>query len=267
MKTLDRALEEQIAFGRHIPLPWPDLEALVSLNTRELAILAGAEGSGKSTVAVNLAIKSEVPVLYLTQDSPASVFTRMAALLTGEPIAVIRKRQQSGGAERRTLVDHVNRKMPRFLVIEGGRRTIVDIDRRIVALTEWLGAPPPLVIIDNLIDLDVEGSHHQETAFYAMALTALKQLANERDVCILALHHTTKGGDKGDGLHPLTLPDLLHGGGREARHVWGVYHNETSDRMFVQVLKQQDGHANPSGGLQVALSWVPEVGALLGREA
>lgn len=266
MLTVDRALSQSHAVGRKIPLPWPSIERLVSLSTRELAILAGAPGSGKSTFAVNLAVKSEVPTLYLTQDSPASVFTRMAALITNEPIAVIRKRQQEGGAVRDQLIDTVHRRMPKHLIIEGGRRTIGDIDRRVVAMTEWLGAPPELVILDNLIDLDIEGSHHQETAFYARALTALKALANTRDVCLLALHHVLKSGEKGDGVHPITMTDLLHGGEREARHVWGIYHDADATRMYVQILKQQDGAANPSGELRVPLFWTPETGTLVGME-
>lgn len=266
MLSIDRALEQDIAVGRKVPLPWPQLQSLVSLNTRELAILAGAPGSGKSTFAVNLAVKAEVPVLYLTQDSPASVFNRMAALILNEPIAIVRKRQQAGGAERDALIDAVHRRMPQQTIIEGGRRTIGDIERRIVAMKEWLGHAPNLVIVDNLIDLDVDGSHHQETAFYARALTSLKTIANVHDVCLFVLHHVLKSGEKGDGVHPITLTDLLHGGEREARHVHGIYHDEDATTMYVQVLKQQDGAANPSGELRVPLAWVPEIGTLVGKE-
>ena len=64
----------------------------------------------------------------------------------------------------------------------------------------------------------------------------------------------------------ITMADLLHGGEREARHVWGVYHDEDATEMSVQVLKQQDGPAKPNGELEIVLSWIPEIGHLIGRD-
>lgn len=246
-------------------MPWPALQRLVNLNTRELTIIAGAPGSGKSTFAVNFAVKADLPVLYLTQDSPASVFSRMAALILNEPTEAIKKKQQQGGLVRQSLVDAVNKRMPKHLIVAPGRRDLGDIDRHIIATTEWLGAPPHVVVIDNLIDLDMEGNHHQETGFYAKALTGLKALANTRDVNIMALHHVLKSGDKGLGTMKLTMGDLLHGGEREARHVLGVYHNHDATEMRIQILKAQDGPADPQGELEVILAWQPEYGSLVGR--
>lgn len=239
------------------------LQRTLNLSTKELTIVAGAPASGKSTFAVNFAVKAGVPVLYVTQDSPASVFTRMAALILNEPIEAVKKKQQAGGAIRRSLVDAVHRRMPEHVVLQGGRMTIEDIQFRIMAMTEWLGEAPHVVIVDNLIDLDIEGSHHQETGFYAQGLTKLKALANHYDVNIMALHHVTKSGDKSLGTSKLTMGDLLHGGDREARHVLGIYHDSDAMRMHVQILKAQDGPADPHGDLEVGLAWMPEYGSLV----
>jgi len=268
MQSIDRALETNVAIGTRIPFPWESINQLVTLSTRELAIMGGAPGSGKSTVAIALAVQSEVPTLYCTQDSPASVFQRMAALHLNQPINQVRKALRKGGAQEKGIIEGVRKKRNPELIVEHGRQAPGDIDRMIVALTEWLGEPPPLVIIDNLIDMIVHDGnktmHHQDTGFYAIVLTALKEIANRRGVAIVALHHVLKNGEKGDGTHKITMTDLLHGGEREARHVWGVYHNEETTRMYLQVLKQQDGPAKPGGQLQVPLTWVPTTGSLLG---
>lgn len=268
MQSIDRALETQVAIGKRIEFPWEAINRLVTLSTRELAIMGGAPGSGKSTVGIYLAVNATVPTLYCTQDSPHSVFQRMAALYTDQHIKTVRKNLQKGGKLEKDIVEAVRKVRRPELVVEHGRKTPGDIDRMIVALTEWLGHPPPLVIIDNLIDMVVDHNkqsmHHQDTGFYAIVLTALKEIANKRGVAIVALHHVLKGGNSGDGLHPITMTDLFHGGDREARHVWGIYHNEDTSRMYFQVLKQQDGPAKPGGQLRVPLVWVPESGSLLG---
>lgn len=157
----------------------------------------------------------------------------------------------------------VRQNMPNHLVVDGGRRTIAEIGHRIVAMQEVWGVTPHIVVIDNLIDLDVEGKHHQETGFYAEALTSLKATANHYDVNIMALHHVLKSGDKGLGIHPITMGDLLHGGEREARHVLGIFHTPDQRTMNVQILKAQDGRSDPEGGLFISLRWLPEMGALV----
>jgi len=268
MQTIDRALETQVAIGERILFPWESVNQLVTLSTRELAIMGGAPGSGKSTVAIAMALGATVPTLYCTQDSPASVFHRMAALYSHQPINVVRKTLREGGVMAERLKAIVRDGRREDLIVEHGRQSPGTIDRMIVALEEWLGAPPPLVIIDNLIDMVVtdgnKNMHHQDTGFYAIVLTALKEIANQRGVAIVALHHVLKSGDKGDGTHPITITDLLHGGEREARHVWGVFHDEDTTRMEFQILKQQDGVAKPGGQLRVPLVWVPETGSLIG---
>jgi hypothetical protein len=60
------------------------------------------------------------------------------------------------------------------------------------------------------------------------------------------------------------MKDLLFAGEREARHVWGVYRPRTN-LLHVSVLKNQDGRADPGGGLYVPLDWQPEEGVLSSR--
>lgn len=244
-------------------MPWPSLNKHLNLATQELSIVAGAPGSGKSTWAINFALRARVPVLYLTQDSPASVFVRMAALTLDSPTALIRQRLQEGGMVADSVRAQVRQAMPADLVVDGGRRTIAEIGHRIVAMQEVWGHSPHVVVVDNLIDLDVEGKHHQETGFYAEALTKLKATALHYDVNIMALHHVLKSGEKGLGTQPITMGDLLHGGEREARHVLGIYHEEDQRRMWVQILKAQDGRASPEGNFKIPLRWLPEMGSLV----
>lgn len=235
----------------------------ISFRTRDLTILAGAPGGGKSTLAVNLAMKMDYPTLYLAQDSPASVLSRMSALVLQRTIPETARSINSD--EKYELSRRLLTHRP-TLVFERGAVTIEGIRHRMLALQEWLGEPPKLLFIDNLIDLIVEGTTHGDNSFYTKALPELKRLANEMNTAIIALHHVTRGGanSHASGREGISMNNLLYAGEREARHVWGVY-NDGAGSMSVQILKQQDGKADPDGGHEIKLEWHPRHGSLMSK--
>ncbi len=264
MQTLTRAIRTPGASGTRLTLPWVALNELVTVRTGELITMAGAPGGGKSTVAVNLAMMVNFPVLYLAQDSPHSVLGRMAALGSGKTTRDA-ARTISSEHERDNLAESLEGTRP-TLVINRGAVTLDAIEHQVLALTEWLGKAPPLVIIDNLIDTIVPGQTHGDMSFYTTALPTLKQMAIKLNFTCVLLHHVTRGGGRetshARGTKGMSMNDLLFAGERESRHVWGVFHNHSSDEMYVQILKQQDGRADPDGGLKIGLRWYPALGRL-----
>jgi hypothetical protein len=236
---------------------------LVSFHTGEIAVLAGAPGGGKSTVAVNWAWRASCPCLYLAQDRPLSVLARFVAVALNRSVADISFDELEYWGSRMAELGKREE-----LVFEGGAQTVQGVEHRIEALKEWLGVPPHLVFVDNLFDLRSEGANYMDVGFYADVLPAVKQLAIESDVGIVLLHHVTRSGERGkkhgQGTEPLTMTDLLFGGEKEAAHVWGVYRGLGNRQLNFQVLKQGDGRADAGGGLSVPLTWQPEVGRLYG---
>jgi hypothetical protein len=88
-------------------------------------------------------------------------------------------------------------------------------------------------------------------------------MANKYNCAVIVLHHVTKG-DHADGRSGISMNSLLYAGEREARHIWGVY-NDGADTLQVQVLKQQDGPADPGGKLEIPLRWTPRLGSLMSK--
>ncbi len=229
-------------------------------------MVAGAPGGGKSTLTANMAIQMDIPVLYCAQDSPGSILARMTALNLGEKTHDVQM-----GLTDKDIRAQVSAKLAasvrETLIFNRGAITVAQLKNMCIALTEWIGKAPPLIILDNLIDLIVPGHSYHETTFYATALPELKRLAQDIDTSIIVLHHVTRGGGKhGQGQFPLVLTDLMYAGEKEARHVWGVY-NDGGSVINLQILKQQDGPADPTGNLTIPLRWFPTLGKLASVEA
>lgn len=263
MQTLGRAVLSKTAVGERLVLPYRAMNDAISFRTRDLTILAGAPGGGKSTLAVNLAMKMDYPTLYLAQDSPASVLSRMAALVTQDSIAETGKKINS---KQRYHISKQLETARDSLIFERGAVTLDGIKWRLEALQEWMGEAPKLMFIDNLIDLIVEGTTHGDSSFYTKALPELKRMANTYNTAIIALHHVTRGSGQthANGRTGITMNNLLYAGEREARHVWGVY-NDGEGTLHVQILKQQDGPADPEGDMEFTLKWYPQLGNLMSR--
>ncbi len=265
MRTISRSLAADSVVGDAITLPWPILDQDLNLHTRELALVAGAPGAGKSVVALNLAVAQSTPVLYFAMDKATSVYARTAALALGVEIGWVydQLRDPDSKAE---IINSLDDAYP-DLFISAGALTVEGISTRLEALKEVLGQAPPLVIIDNLIDMIVPGYNHTDMGFYSSSLNALKQISLDHNVCVLALHHVTRRGGEysnphGLGTRALRMTDLLYSGEREAEHVLGVYHTLGMDKIMVQILKQSDGVASPEGELEFGLLWHPKLGKL-----
>ncbi len=266
MRTLNRAVATLGGSGAKLTLPWHALNQLVTLRTNELVILAGAPGGGKSMVAVNMAMEMQYPILYFAQDSPNSILARMGAIATGRKTSEVASAFEDPEVRGR-LAHRLEGHQNPMLIFNRGAVTIDQLEQKVHAMREWAGMYPPLVFIDNLIDMIVPGVTHTETTFYATILPQLKQMCNENDMTIIGLHHVTRGGGSetshGTGTRPIKMNDLLFAGEREARHVWGVFHPAADEHQLqLQILKQQDGPADPDGGLRVGLRWFPEHGRI-----
>lgn len=258
MQSLALALKGWSGKGRPIEIPFRQLAELVTFRTGQIAVLAGAAGSGKTTLAANWAWRSHDPILYLAQEDPFETMKIFVALAT----------QSKKDDVRASDVVHWSKRVTDLreeLVIQTGAQSVQALESFIVALTEWLGAAPPLIIIDSLFDLKVESdTSYMDTGYYAEVLPGLKDLTLKYDVGMVLQHHVNRG--HGLGTDPLRMTDLLFGGEKEAAHVWGVYHAENSRQLFVQVLKQRSGSADPNGVLHnITLDWQPEMGVLLSR--
>jgi len=129
--------------------------------------------------------------------------------------------------------------------------SLSDIDDEVTAIEELLGEAPALIVIDNLMDISMDGG--EEFSNMRSALKELKYLARDTNAAILVLHHTQEGY-VGEPCQPRSslqgkvaqLPALI------------LTVGQSNGLLGVAAVKNRYGKADQSGKSPVWLQFNPE---------
>jgi predicted ATP-dependent serine protease len=211
-------------------------------------MIAGEPGAGKSTLALAMALRMNVPTLYLSADTNAHTMAmRLYSMITGESqqnaeIAI--ERDPIAAREKLALASHI------YWSFDSSPN-LGDLDDECMAIEELLGKPPELIVVDNLMDVAMDGG--EEFSGMRGAMKELKFLARDTNAAVLVLHHTSESY-KSEPTPPRAalqgkvaqLPALILTVGQQA----GL--------MAVSSVKNRYGKADPSGSSPVWLQFNPE---------
>jgi len=189
MKTLSRAVGRPDIGGEALPTVFRTFEAnQITLRRAEVSMIAGTPGAGKSTLALALALRMQVPTLYLSADTNAHTMAmRLYSMIIGVSQSEAEKiisEEPKFARNNLALASHI------YWSFDSSP-SISDIDDEVTAIEELLGEPPALIIIDNLMDISMDGG--EEFSNMRSALKELKYLARDTNASILVLHHTQEG--------------------------------------------------------------------------
>jgi hypothetical protein len=175
-----------------LPDPLPGLAKSrygVHFNPGQLCMFAGAPGAGKTTFALIAAIRMGVSCLYFSADSDeATMAARAASTVRAHTYAGVRE-TQTLGMFNEEYGEALNALPIRF-VFDPSEPSLEDISNGIEAYTEVWGAPPRLIVVDNLMNLDCDDSN--EWAGMRTAMKHLHWLARKTKACLWVLHHTSE---------------------------------------------------------------------------
>ena len=188
MKSLVRNAGRRERAGTCVPLPFDSLTRLgVQIRQSELTMIAGQPGSGKSSLALSIAVHSTVPTLYVCADtSEQTMRTRIAAMQTGLRLSEAEERMFTDVEWARglfTSTEHIAWSFDATPSLEG-------VAEEVAAYDEVHGTTPSLIIVDNLIDVAVEGN--DEWGGLRKTAKRLKDLARETESAVVGLHHTSE---------------------------------------------------------------------------
>lgn len=250
MRTLVRSVGRGTMGGEPLPSCFKTFDSnQIVIRRAEVSLFAAAPGAGKSMLSLALALKSNVPTLYISADTNAhTMAVRLASMISGK---------SQGEVEGKLGVDigwtkAVLAKGSHIVWSFESSPTLEDIDEEVQAFEELWGCPPTLIIVDNLMDVATDGG--EEFASMRAIMKELKYLARQTNAAIVVLHHTSEGV-MGTPCQPRSaiqgkvsqLPALIC--------TLGTVGNS----MAVAVVKNRYGKADANGnGVQAWLAWNPE---------
>lgn len=250
MRRLSRAVRTAGASAPSLPNMYPSLaERGVSVRTGECSMIAGPPASGKSMLALSLAVRAEVETIYLSADSHLQTQSmRVLSMLTDTEQQIVEQtmiNDKDWAAEVLKRADHI-----RWSFHSAPSAT--DIEAEVLAHVELTSRAPELFIVDNLTDCVVDG---EEWSGARSFLKDMKYLAREYSMAMLVLHHTSEGVQVPAG----TCPPRYSVQGKVAQTpalLMTVSH-DPSGYLGVCPVKNRYGPSNPSGSDPTWFAYMP----------
>ena len=215
----------------------------------ELIVIAGRPGMGKTTFGMNIAqhvaFKLGLGVFVFSMEMPDYALTeRMFASLSQIDLTRIRKRDlhEYEWARVADVVTLVNKNTMRIDDTSQMRpseiRSRVRRESRIVGLT-----PPSLIVVDYLQLMKADSKYDLRANEIGECSGALKALAKEMNVSVIALAQLNRDSVKGAEIKKPKMADLRDSGSIEQDadvvaliYRDDVYNKQSSERGYAQII-------------------------------
>lgn len=257
MRSLTRAVKRTPRTGEPIPVPFQSWRSDgIDIRRSDLTMIAGQPSSGKSTIALTVAVRAVVPTLYFSADSSlATQATRVLSMTTGTPLATVKQYAQQAGeafwqeprvVDALAAVAHIHWNFH-------GQPTFKDIDEELAAFETREGAPPELIVVDNATDIAFGDG--DEYGSLRELMRQLKLTARDTGAAVIALHHMTES-IQGDPCPPMRA---VHGKVSQVPAVILSIGQARDGFLPICPVKNRDGRSDPSGSTPVWLQYRPDL--------
>lgn len=253
MKTLQRTAVRPEAGGEPLPPAFRVFQNNnIIIRRAELSMIAGAPGAGKSSLALALAVRLGVPTLYISADTNAHTMAMRVLAMVG---GFTQQQAEYMLENQPEQAEEIFRSVSNIFWSFDSTPTLKDIDLEVAAFeTQW-GVSPTLIVLDNLMDVAMDG--HDEFGGMRAAMKELKYLARETNAAILILHHTQESVAGG----PCQPRSAIQGKVSQIPALTLTTAQETVgdvNYLCVAPVKNRYGKADPTGLYYVRLTFNPE---------
>ena len=226
----------------------------IEFRRAELSVIYALAGMGKSSLALEIAVSSGVPTLYMSADTNSrDQAIRTLSVITGfsnEQIAVAMETNRQWCADQLQRAGHI-----RWMF--DSAPTLDDLLEEMEAFTELYGEPPALMVVDNATDVVIEGAGHEWATLRELFRT-LKSVAREFNTAVVALHHASESDEKFDRGPRSTCPPRSAMQGKVSQVPALILSMASSDTwMAVCPVKNRFGWTDRHGNRTVLFDWNP----------
>lgn len=250
MLDLARAVARNPDAGQALPLPWKKLAAVATPRRAQPTLIYGPSGSCKSIVMMNLLLHWQIPTLYISPDTDQH----------DHAVRIIAHRQQMStdsveqGIEVGALdvAEELSGLRDWLMWSFDPSPTLDDIDLELAAFEELFGAPPEVIVVDTISDVNERDD--EEFAAMRRNLKALKHVARVTGAATFVLSHVT--GQYDDETVPAPRKALTGKVTKEATLILSVARN--GPHFGAAVVKQRNGYQDVKAEHPVWLGIAPD---------
>lgn len=255
MLTLGQSAAVRGSAGEPLPVVWKSLEDSGTRFLRgQLALVAAGPGTGKSAFVLSYALRSGVSCLYFSADSDAFVqLSRSLSIIGGLNMKEAGEIALSGDVER---VEQLLGTRPiRFSY--NPSPTLDHINNQLLAYEELYGDYPELVVVDNALDVVMDGAEEDQAQSLDALMAWLHDMARTTEACVVVLHHVT--GPYNDSNQPIPLSGVKGQIGRVPELILTLHKQPGEygfdDELRVSTVKNRGQKADPSGSSFTGLTF------------
>jgi predicted ATP-dependent serine protease len=253
MKTLQRTAVRPEAGGEPLPPAFRVFQQNnIVIRRAELSVIAGAPGAGKSSLALAIAVRLNAPTLYISADTNAHTMAMRVLAMVG---GMTQQQAEYMLETQPEAAEEIFRNTSHIFWSFDSTPSLKDLDLEVSAFeTQW-GVSPTLIVVDNLMDIAMDG--HDEFGGMRAAMKELKFLARETNAAVLVLHHTQESVPGG----PCQPRSAIQGKVSQVPAlVLTTAQEQVGDNNYLCVapVKNRYGKADPTGMSYLRLQFNPE---------
>ena len=252
MKTLKRSINKAEVGGEPLPPAFAAFErAGIILRRAEVTVIAGTPGAGKSSIALAMAARVKLPTLYFSADTNAHTMAMRLIAMAGNMSQAVAEQLLKTNPEKAHEILLINNHL--FWSFES-TPTLKDLDDEVSAFETVWGRSPTLIVVDNLMDIAMDGM--EEFSGMRAAMKELKYLARDTNACVLILHHTKESFDATPCQPRSAVQGMVN---QIPALILTIGQQEVGDRNYlcVAAVKNRYGRADSTGRTFTMLSFDP----------
>jgi KaiC/GvpD/RAD55 family RecA-like ATPase len=243
--TLGQAVSQQGVQGASIATPYTSLTNLgFTLRRGQTSMVVAGPGTGKSALALDIAMRLHLRSLYISADTDSfTMGLRAAAKMSGHPQEQIEK-----GMADPTIAPMYQDLLAKLWNVRFSfdAACMEDVRDEVFAYATAFGSFPPLLVVDNLVNV-ADGDDDYKAMRHAVQ--DLDRLAHNTGSHVMILHHANGRYENGDEAIPLS--GLENKVGKIPAQV--ITLTRVGNYMRVHPVKNRSGKADPKGGLSAQL--------------
>lgn len=235
-------------------IPLPEISALETLYRSEFKVkmrrgqtmmIAGESGSQKSGFALWMATQWNLPTIYFSADlEEHTAMTRLAASLTGDSTETVAYNIRQGGSSHYAeAMEDSN-----LWFVYDPNPSLDTVYEEIDAFVELYDAYPAVIVIDNMMDMILDGADNEFSAMKEM-VKELKALARETSAAVIILHHMLQDTRPNKGEDPNGVRPIGYLSGKISQTAGLILSVALDEANFfkVGVIKNRTGKADKTG--------------------